>query len=256
MHWTEKNGLKLGGFASLGILAPELALIFCSRIGGFSEPPFDSLNLGEGLGDDPEAVRLNRGKLLDSIGFAPEAVARGRQVHGTRIETVDSGGLRDATDGLITTRRGLALAISTADCYPVFIYSPTEKVLAALHVGRAGAGAGIIGKAFDILYDTHHIDPYTAIAVAGPGICGDCYTVSGDHAAGFPAETVRTENGTHRLDLLRFCVLEFLKAGLRRENIKSAGLCTSCSADLCYSYRRDGGRTGRHWTIAAIGPSP
>ena len=256
MHWTEMNGLKLGGFASLGILAPELTLVFSSRIGGFSAPPFDSLNLGDGIGDDPEAVRLNRGKLLDTIGFAPASVARGSQVHGTRIDTVDSGGLRDATDGLITTRRGLALAISTADCYPVFIYSPTEKVLAALHVGRRGAKGGIIGKALGILYDKHRIDPYTTIAVAGPGICGDCYTVSRGDAAGFPDGAVRENNGEHRLDLLRFCELELLKAGLRPENIKSAGLCTSCSADLCYSYRRDGGRTGRHWTIAAIGPSP
>ncbi len=256
MYWKEINGLKLGGFASLGILAPELTLLFCSRIGGCSVQPFDSMNLGNNVGDDPEAVRLNRKKLFDSLGLDPERLARGRQVHGERIETVDSGGLYEGTDGLITTEKGLALAISTADCYPVFIYSPTEKVLAALHVGRSGARAGIIGKAFGILHERHRIDPYATIAITGPGICGDCYTVSGHDSAGFPAETTRMEKGLRHLDLLRFCRLEFLKAGLRDENIKNAQLCTSCSAGLCYSHRRDGGRTGRHWTIAMIGPSP
>ncbi|HSG27620.1 MAG TPA: polyphenol oxidase family protein [Candidatus Krumholzibacterium sp.] len=252
MYWENMSGLALGGFPSLEVMAPAMEARFASRLGGRSTGPFRWLNLGSGIGDDEAAVDDNRKLLLSALGLDPGAVALCRQVHGDRIEVVDSGGLYDSCDGLVTSRPGLSLVISTADCFPVLIYSPPERVLAALHVGREGARKGIIGKAVRILLERFDVDPSTLVAGTGPGICEGCYEVGSEIAGRFPEDVSVEREGRYHLDLAGFCEREFTLAGIRRDRIFRANLCTSCSEDLCYSYRRDGGTTGRHWTVAAV----
>lgn len=253
MQWIEKRGIRLGIFPSLPLVAPGLKLFFASRTGGFSRPPYDSLNLGGSVGDSGESVGRNRQKLLEVTGVDRGSLARASQVHGSDIGIVGRGGLHRDVDGLITSKRGISLAISTADCFPVFIYSPPERVLAAIHVGRSGAVSGIIEKAAGILAGRYRADLRRAVAVIGPGICRSCYTVSGGDAAQFPQQCVSNRNGLHQLDISSFCVSELRRAGIAGTGIIRAGICTSCSPELCYSYRRDGGVTGRHWTVASMG---
>ncbi len=136
------------------------------------------------------------------------------------------------------------------------IYSPPERALAALHVGRRGAGGGIVGSAVGVLRERFRIDPGYAIAVVGPGICGKCYTVSREDALRFPKEVRRFDRGRWRLDLSAFIVRDLAAHGIRRRNIFSSRLCTACAPSLFFSHRRDGGVTGRHWTLAIVRPDP
>jgi YfiH family protein len=249
--WMEYSGLRIGTFPALEALAPSLRVWFTARSGGVSAPPYDSLNLGSHVGDRRSDVLENRRRLKDALGIGPNRVARGGQVHGTGIAQVSRGGAYAGTDGFLTLSRELALAINSADCFPLVIHSPSEMVLAALHVGRSGAAGGIIEKAFGILRKKHRIDIANTVAVCGPGICRRCYEVGERAAKGFPASSVIHRGGSVRLDLPRFIRTEAEKAGVRPANYFDSGLCTSCDEDL-FSYRRDGGVTGRNWTLAMM----
>jgi YfiH family protein len=252
MEWITRSGIVLGTFPALEAIAPGLNVFVTTRAGGVSAPPFDSLNLGGTLGDRPENIRANRKLLLAALDIRARMLARTGQIHDAAIASVTRGGHYDGFDGFVTAKRDLTLAISTADCFAVVIYSPPERVLAALHVGRRGAERGIVSRAERIMRCEYRIDPTYAVAVIGPGICANCYTVSRDDANRFPKAVRRFEHGAWRLDLAAFIIGELADRGFQRKNIFSSGLCTSCSPALFFSHRRERGTTGRHWTLATI----
>jgi YfiH family protein len=248
--WIERKGLVLGTFPALEAVAPGFAVRFSTRTGGVSLPPRDSLNLGSHVGDRYKDVLENRRRLRDALDLRPGSIAMGGQVHGTEIAIVSRGGILKSTDGFITSRKGLALAINTADCFPVIIHSPSERVVAALHVGRAGAADGIIEKAFEILHERFRIDTDNTVAVCGPGICARCYQVGYEIVRSFPKSVCKMRSGVWHLDLRSFIRSELMRAGIRPSNWFDSGLCTACDAERFFSYRRDGDKTGRQWTLA------
>ncbi|MDD3643208.1 MAG: polyphenol oxidase family protein [Candidatus Krumholzibacteria bacterium] len=250
--WIEMNGLSVGTVPALAAAAPRLRVLFSPRGGGVSAGPFASLNLGGAVGDSPRAVAENRRRFLSAIGADPRRIARCAQVHGARIAAASRGGVYERADGLVTAERDLGLVIGTADCFPVILHSPSEMVCAALHAGRSGAAAGILERGIALLLGRFRADPHNLIAVCGPGICGRCYEVGRDEAMKFPAWARRRSAGRWHIDLPLFIRRTVLAAGVREANWFDAGLCTSCSADRCFSHRRDGGRTGRHWTVATM----
>jgi YfiH family protein len=256
LNWKGYGRLEIGTWPALEAVAPELRVWTASRKGGASSPPFDSLNLGDHVGDARSKVLTNRRSFIGALGISPRRVVRGGQVHGSRIVVVDRAGILKGTDGFVTRSRDLALVINTADCFPLFLHSPSEMVLAALHVGRNGAGEGIVKKAMRTLFTRFEADPSNLIAVCGPGICRECYEVGGSEARPFPPETKRRVGGRYYLDLPAFIRGELLAAGVKSSNYFEAGICTSCSPDRFFSYRRDGGRTGRHWSVAMMKSAP
>ena len=254
MEWITRAGLTLGTFPALKAIAPGLEVYITTRAGGVSGAPFESLNLGGKLGDRQAHISANRKLLLDGLGISSRMLARTGQIHGSEIAVVTRGGYYEGFDGFATEKTGLALAISTADCYSVVIYSPPERSLAAIHVGRRGAERNVIGNTIGLMRSRFKIDTTYAIAVIGPGICGNCYTVSRTDALRFPKEARRFARGAWHLDLASFIVRELSSHGIRRRNIFSSKLCTACDPVRFFSHRRDGGVTGRHWTLAMVRP--
>lgn len=131
------------------------------------------------------------------------------QVHGAKLWEVTetpSGPLSDRTDvaadALITTQRGVGLAVRVADCVPVLIADERACVVAAVHAGRAGLLAGVIGAAMDAM---RAISDAPLRAWVGPHICADCYEVPEDMAADASARLgiprTRTRWGTPGIDL-------------------------------------------------------
>jgi YfiH family protein len=252
MLLVERSGSKLGVYPVLEILAPRLELYQSTRIGGYSEGPFDSLNIGLSVGDSKNRVGRNRRLLLDVTETSSRRLARAEQVHGSRIAVVDRGGLYEGFDGLITARTNLTLAVSTADCYPVIVYAVSEGTLAALHVGHGGATGDIIDKGIDSMRKCCEIDISNCIAAIGPGICWRCYEVGKELASKFEGRFCRIKGNRHHLDLRRFCREELERKGIPAGRIYESSYCTSCDREIFYSHRRDGGATGRHWTLARI----
>ncbi|MYS46926.1 laccase, partial [Streptomyces sp. SID5998] len=114
---------------------------FTDRWGGVSAVPYEELNLGGAVGDDPAAVRANRELAAKSLGLDPARVVWMNQVHGDDVAVVDGPWTTDPAppvDGLVTAVRGLALAVLTADCVPVLLADPVAGVVAAAHAGRPG----------------------------------------------------------------------------------------------------------------------
>ncbi|UCF05703.1 MAG: laccase domain-containing protein [bacterium] len=254
--WIDRAGIEVGTFPVLDALAPECKVYITTRSGGVSTGRFESLNLGEGVGDRRRNIIQNRRKLYASLQINPYAVARAVQVHGARIEVVTRGGVYRGVDGFVTSARGLTLVVNTADCFPLVIYAPSEKVLATLHAGWSGASLGIVPKAFEILNGRFSINTGHTIGLIGPGICKNCYTVPKARSERFPEQFKKRGKSGWHLDLLSYCIEQLTSCGLERRNIFSANLCTSCDPELFFSHRRDGGHTGRQWTLATIERSP
>ena len=225
---------------------------FSTRLGGISEPPFDSLNLGLLTDDAEDAVAENRIGLANALGFEPDQVVFARQVHGTDliehpIEVPGSFVLPERTkeprnevpeaDGHVVHEPGIAPLVFVADCLPVALAGP--RGVAMVHAGWRGLAGGILGA----------VAVEATRAAIGPGIGPCCYEVGEEVLGVFSALGDGIAEG-RMLDLPEVARRLLAEAGV--EAVESAGLCTSCETGLFFSHRRDEGRTGRQAGLAWI----
>ncbi|MEU1230166.1 peptidoglycan editing factor PgeF [Streptomyces sp. NPDC005828] len=215
---------------------------FTDRWGGVSAVPYEELNLGGAVGDDPAAVLANRAAAAGALGLDPARVVWMNQVHGADVVEVD-GPWGDAAipsvDAVVTARPGLALAVLTADCVPVLLADPVAGVAAAAHAGRPGMVAGVVPAAVAAMTKLG-ADPARIVARTGPAVCGRCYEVPeamrAEVAAVEPAAHAETSWGTPAVDVAAGVRAQLARLGVRA--IEDAGVCTLESRDH-YSYRRD-----------------
>lgn len=175
---------------------------FTDRWGGVSAVPYEELNLGGAVGDDPAAVLANRGRAATGLGLDPARVVWMNQVHGADVAVVDGPWGTDpvpSVDALVTDRPGLALAVLTADCVPVLLADPVAGVVAAAHAGRPGMVAGVVPAAVARMTELG-ARPERIVARTGPAVCGRCYEVPeamrAEVAAVEPAAHAETSWGT------------------------------------------------------------
>ncbi|MEE1741070.1 peptidoglycan editing factor PgeF [Streptomyces sp. BE147] len=216
---------------------------FTDRWGGVSAAPYEQLNLGGAVGDDPAAVRANRGRAARHLGLDPARVVWMNQVHGRDVAVVDGpwGEARDipAVDAVVTARRGVPLAVLTADCTPVLLADPVAGVVAAAHAGRPGLVAGVVPAAVEAMTGLG-AEPSRIVAHTGPAVCGRCYEVPepmrADVARTVPASWSETSWGTPAVDVTAgvHAQLDALGVGDRHRS----PFCTLESGDH-FSYRRD-----------------
>ena len=237
---------------------------FGTRLGGVSQAPYDSLNLGLSVGDDPEAVRENRRRFFGTFGLDPARVVRVRQVHGNGICRVDGAlaarqGFPQVLldegigyDGLVTDLPGLALVVTTADCQPILLHDPAHGAVAAVHAGWRSTAKGIVLRALEAMASAYGTRPEECVAAVGPSIRGCCYEVDSavtEAMAGvlpdWQRHAVPTRPGHVRLDLAGVNRALLEAGGVQPERIGDTGLCTSCRTDLFFSPRAEKGRTGR-----------
>ncbi len=234
---------------------PGAVLCFSTRRGGVSRAPYDSLNLGRSTEDDPEAVAHNRDRLLRAVGLDPARLATAGQVHGTRVVEVVEPGHHPECDALVTCVPGIALAVTTADCMSILYHAP--GVVAAAHSGWRGTADGIPVATLEAVCRLARCAPDAVRVAFGPAIRGCCYEVGAEVAERFPSEALRPTASKPRLDLPTAAIRSLTAAGVPAGSIEDTGACTACDAVSYFSHRRDHGRTGRHWGVAALaGPPP
>ncbi|MGW7368184.1 peptidoglycan editing factor PgeF [Streptomyces sp. NPDC054841] len=215
---------------------------FTDRWGGVSAAPYEELNLGGAVGDDPAAVVANRELAAKSLGLDPGLVVWMNQVHGRDVAVVD-GPWGDApvpaVDAVVTARRGLPLAVLTADCTPVLLADPVAGVVGAAHAGRPGMVAGVVPAAVEAMIALG-AEPARITARTGPAVCGRCYEVPeamrAEVAAVEPAARAETSWGTPAVDVTAGVLAQLEALGVR--DLKASPVCTLESTDH-YSYRRD-----------------
>jgi YfiH family protein len=244
MKWRERDRIRW-----LEASLPGATAAFSTRLGGVSSEPFESLNLGILTGDDPGLVRENRRLLAAALELDPAAVVIARQVHRAEVTFHDGpqrpspfaepGAWIPEVDGHVLRRAGLAGLVFVADCLPVALAGTHGAAL--LHCGWRGLAAGIIAKGAQAVAATD--------AAIGPGIGRCCYEVGGQVLDAFADLGEGIADG-RMLDLEEVARRSLADAGV--EQIDSAGICTSCEADLFFSHRRDRGRTGRQAGLVSI----
>jgi hypothetical protein len=226
---------------------------FSTRLGGVSEGPFESLNLGILTGDEPELVIENRARLCHKVGAEPERATMLWQQHGAGVvrASADRGVMTAGFDHppgdvLWSDEPGLAMMLITADCLPVAVAraNGVAPALAVLHVGWRGLLEGIADAA------TAPLGGGRLEAVVGPGIGPCCYEV-GEEVAG-PFRERFGEDVLHGRALDLYAATEKALYGAGCARVERVEMCTSCHPDLFFSHRRHGGRTGRQGVIARI----
>jgi YfiH family protein len=215
---------------------------FTDRWGGVSAAPYEELNLGGAVGDDPEAVAANRELAAKSLGLDPARVVWMNQVHGADAVVVSAPwGERPVpqVDAVVTAERGLALAVLTADCTPVLLADPVAGIAAAAHAGRPGMVAGVVPAALRAMTELG-ADPARIVARTGPAVCGKCYEVPeemrADVAAVEPEAHAETSWGTPSVDVTAGVHAQLDRLGVRDR--QQSPVCTLESGDH-FSYRRD-----------------
>ncbi|MFF9348628.1 peptidoglycan editing factor PgeF [Streptomyces sp. NPDC014734] len=216
---------------------------FTDRWGGVSAAPYEELNLGGAVGDDPAAVLANRGRAAGALGLDPARVVWMNQVHGRDVAVVD-GPWEDASripavDAVVTARRGLPLAVLTADCTPVLLADPVAGVAAAAHAGRPGLVAGVVPATVEAMVALG-AEVSRIVARTGPAVCGRCYEVpSGmraEVAEAVPASWSETSWGTPAVDVTAGVHAQLRALGVTDR--QASPVCTLESGDH-FSYRRD-----------------
>ncbi|MBI3094439.1 MAG: peptidoglycan editing factor PgeF [Rhodocyclales bacterium] len=216
-----------------------------TRRGGVSRAPWDSFNLGDHVGDAPQAVAENRALLRRELPAEPVWL---RQVHGTRC--VDAGTAARVTagteaDASFTRQRGVVCAVLTADCLPVLLCDDRATVVAIAHAGWRGLAAGVIEATAGAMA----VPGERLLAWLGPAIGPQAFQVGGEVREIFVAQDaqaagafVATAQGKWLCDIHRLARQRLDALGIRR--VASANSCTHRDAASFFSFRRDG-VTGR-----------
>lgn len=266
-----KNGLLYYTFPLLEQFSDRFLHAFSSRLGGCSEGPYASLNLGLARGDDDDRVRQNYARFGAAAGFDWQRAVISRQTHGLNIRECIAGdagkGLilpRDyqSVDGLLTFAPALPLITHYADCVPLLFYAADKRIAAAAHAGWRGTvdgmGRAMVRRLLELGADRRRI--YAAI---GPSAGPDRYQVEADIAGRFApfsdeAGPIMREDarqaGKYLVDLWRANREILLRAGLRKENISIGGLCTISHPDIFFSHRAQGERRGALAAMVMLRP--
>lgn len=216
---------------------------FFTRKGGASSGIFSGLNCGPGSSDLAEVVTINRRRVAEAMGVAPDLLVTVDQVHSADVVHV-TGPLttRPKADGLVTATPGVALAVLTADCQPVLFADPAARVVGAAHAGWRGSLDGVLEATLDAM-EALGARRAKTVAVIGPCISQSAYEVGPEFLDSFLAEDpgnsrffANGPNGRPLFDLPAYG-LHRLRAA-RVGHAEWTRHCTYRDPDRFYSFRR------------------
>lgn len=231
---------------------PVVRALVTRRAGGVSRGDYASLNLARHVGDDPAAVQANREQLRRLAGLPAEPLWL-EQVHG--IDVVEHVGQVTVNppraDAAVAFEPGRVCAVMTADCLPVVFTDVDGTRIGVAHAGWRGLAGGVLEATVDAL----RVAPGRLLAWLGPAISQAAFEVGPEVRAAFIArnpehEAAFLQNGAGRFqaDLYVLARQVLVRSGVR--SIHGGNHCTVAESHDFYSYRRDGGRTGRMATVA------
>ena len=220
-----------------------------TRLGGISSSPYDSLNLGDHVGDTPLVVARNR-MLLNTL--VPSEPVWLKQVHGTVVANADLAGCLPQADACIARHSDAVCVVMTADCLPVLLCDHQGTVVGAAHAGWKGLAAGVIEATVQAM----DVAPQNLMAWLGPAISQPAFEVGAEVRAVFvdadpqaTAAFIPGQNGKWLADIYALAYLRLNALGIT--HIYGGNFCTYRERERFFSYRRDG-VTGRMGTFIWI----
>ncbi len=229
-----------------------------TRKAGHSQPPFASLNISNGLGDDENTVARNRSIVAGIMG-ADEMIYV-NQVHGCDIALLgrharlpnhnpaNPGPL--TADAVVTDQPGNYLLIQVADCQSVLMFEPVRRVVANVHSGWRGSIGDIIGLTVEAMQENFGCRPDRILAGIGPSL-GPCCAEFIHYRTEIPQKFWRYKDTNDHFDFWALSVDQLVNAGVSTENIESSQMCTSCRTDEFFSYRAEK-PTGRFAAVIGL----
>lgn len=235
-----------------GWQAPGVGAVMTTRHGGVSSGPFSSLNLRDGLGDDPLAVQENRARVLASMGALPAYL---NQVHGAKVAHISASDVRPGAelrnaDASVTTEPGLACVVQVADCLPVLFAAPGARAVAAAHAGWRGLALGVLEATLGEVCKLARCEPAEVQVWLGACIGPRRFEVGEDVLAAFGSSAASADAARFAAHVPGKWLADL--PGLARDRLAAAGVnsvsggnwCTVEDASRFFSFRRDG-VTGR-----------
>ena len=242
---------------------------FTTRLGGCSQAPFNSHNLGLHVNDNPDDVIQNRKLLAERLGFSFDTFTCAEQIHHHVVanvtkQEIGKGRLSvddtiKGADGIVTSEKGVLLVSFYADCVPLFFVDPHKKVIALAHAGWKGTVGAIAKETIHKMVSEYGCEVASIRAVIGPAIDVCCYEV--DEKVILAIKTMWLKEKLPE-SLLSACIKPInekkayinlkeinrqimIKAGILSTHLEISKLCTGCSTDLFFSHRMEQGKTGR-----------
>jgi YfiH family protein len=258
----EKGVLMVFSFENLA-KHKNIRHFISTRLGGYSNSPYNSLNLALHVRDDPDKVLKNRRRLAKAIGIPLDQFTIAKQVHSGNVKVIsdklrgsgstDEENAIENADAMVTDVPGICLIILVADCVPMLFFDPARNVIAAAHAGWRGTLQSIALHTLRAMEKHFGCSPQDVLVGMGPSIGPCCYEVGPEVIAQVKAvfssykHYIRQESkdGKGYLDLQSANRDQLVQAGIRRENIETANQCTCHNAHIFFSYRHQHGETGR-----------
>ena len=266
MTFHERGGLRYFTFPFLDTAGLPHAVV--TRRGGASRPPFESLNLGSSVGDDPETVEKNRRHVFELLGRDPRSVPELHQVHSNRILLARlraDGDLSSRSveelpqaDGVVTDSPEFTLCMRFADCVPILLFDPVRRAAGIAHAGWKGTLAKVAASAVEALRRHFGSRPEDILAGIGPSIGPDHYAVGAEiveavRGAFGPAADRWLDRRGDAVNLNLWAANEFTLRQSGVDKIAVAGICTACHTEDWFSHRAERGRTGRFGALLWLG---
>lgn len=229
-----------------------LTAVVTTRHGGVSSGSYASLNLGDHVGDDHEAVLENRRRVADAIGVDRLTVPD--QQHQDRVAVIgpelagrghdgvaDSVATFPATDALVTNLPGVALAIMVADCAPVVLFDPGRKAIGVAHCGRSGTVLGTLPRTIEAMTSTYGTEAGDLLVGIGPTVSAASFEVGEGHAAqviaafGDAGLLTPTRPGRYAFDIVGGLRGQLRAAGVKDANTHDLAIDTRTATDTFFS---------------------
>lgn len=232
-----------------------------TRRGGVSPTPWKSLNFGASVGDDVRRVMKNRENALAVLNIKPESVYDTYQIHSTEIVLTDRplnpGGPHIKADAIITNQPSVTLMMRFADCVPIFLFDPVNRVIGISHAGWVGTVNKIAGKTVLKMNQRFGTNPNDVLATIGPSIGPDHYSVGKDvlekvyTSFGVESEElINIDLGKSYFNLWKANQIALNEVGVNK--IEVAEICTNCNMDDWFSHRGEHGITGRFGAVMGL----
>lgn len=254
MYQQSFSSIKLWQFEQLA-KTPAIKHFVSGRSGGVSEGELGGLNLSFKAGDKPEHVQQNRRLIAEALDISPENLFFPAQTHSTNAKVVNRQTLSDDlsdTDALVTNTPGLCICVMSADCVPVLLYDPVQRVVAAVHAGWRGTVGKILTNTVELMRQQFNTNPADLIAGIGPSICPQVYEVGPEVIAqvaqAFGKEglvTNESAEGKGFLNLWEANRIQLLSLGVAAASIEISGLCTYQQSNEFFSARKSENKAGR-----------
>jgi len=232
-----------------------------TRKGGVSQGQWKSLNQGGNIGDQREFVLENRKRAFNFFDRSVDSIFDVWQVHSNNVVCVSEPRKQDEphiqADAIFTDNSDVTLFMRFADCVPILIYAPEQKVVGIIHAGWKGTVNNIVAQSIHKIIDQYQVNPKNIIAGIGPSIGLDHYQVGKDvfdcAQQSFQNDVdqiIHVVNGHYYFDLWKANEILLKNQGI--EEIETAKICTACHLEDWYSHRAENGATGRFGAMIAL----